>query len=278
MQSIDLLRLVIISLFLGALTAAQTPTEEADTRGAFLKTRPKPTGRKPGSTTKQTGTIQPENPQPPVGSGSLTVPIGLGYTLFKKGAGGKPMRVPSTQIFHTGDEVRLTIEPNISGYFYVFYTDEAGQANMLFPNPQLNQGENLVKAHVLYEVPSSQDPASWFSFDDRPATQRLYLVISRAPLPDVLIGAELLAACQPNPKSCLWKPSAGVWSRIVAGANLPKHTGKSRIDIPSQTDGEHTAITRGLGLSIKEPSPTMIQMNLSPKSEMLVMVADLIQK
>lgn len=299
MQSIDLVRIAALGILLAGffptgLCAAQSSGDEELTRGAFLKTRVKNTIRKTGSSPKSTTGPKAEQPpkvQPAAESeggkssdpnsggdgGSEAVPIGLGYTLFKKGAGDKPVRVPATQVFRTGDEVRLAIEPNISGYLYVFYTDAAGQANMLFPNAQLKQGDNFVKSHVLHEVPSSQDSPSWFSFDDRPATQRLYLVISREPLPEVPIGEKLLASC-PDPKDCLWKPADGIWSQIMAGVNAPKKTGKSRIDIQAQTEGEHTAITRGLGLSAKDPSPTLIQMNVSADAPMLVMVADLIQK
>jgi hypothetical protein len=269
---------------------AQSPSEDEDTRGVFIKTRPKAPTRKPStiakppespvanSPKKAGGTETPDTASVVASESDAEIPIGLGYTLFKKGPTDKPVRVPPTQIFHTGDEVRLVIEPNTNGYLYVFYTDDAGQANLLYPNAQLNRGENRVQAHVLYEVPSSKDTPSWFSFDERPATQRLYLVISRSPMPTVPSGEKLLSYCQPNPKECSWKPADEVWGQIIAGANSPKITGKTRVVAMAQTEDERTAISRGLGLSAKDPSPSLIQMNVSAKSGMLVMVADLIQK
>src|SRR5262245_12988314 len=53
-------------------------------------------------------------------------PIGLGCTLFKRGARDTAVRVSARREFRAGDAVRFMIESNISGYLYVFHVENDG--------------------------------------------------------------------------------------------------------------------------------------------------------
>jgi Domain of unknown function (DUF4384) len=84
-------------------------------------------------------------------------PIGLGCTLFKRGPRDAAVRVSTRREFRGGDAVRFMVESNITGYLYVFHVENDGPAKMLFPDARLQGGNNVVKAHVPREVPSSSE-------------------------------------------------------------------------------------------------------------------------
>src|SRR5262245_37314515 len=122
-------------------------------------------------------------------------PIGLGFTLFKRGPRDTATRVSARQEFRAGDAVRFMIESNISGYLYVFHVENDGPAKMIFPDARLQGGNNFVQAHVPKEVPSSRedDPEfRWFHFNQSVAIERFYLIVTRERLPDVLAEERLV--------------------------------------------------------------------------------------
>src|SRR5439155_18311047 len=91
---------------------------------------------------------------------SVNVPlqaIGLGYTLFMRGANGRSVRVEPDREFHNGDRVRIALEPNVDGYFTSFIPKATARPKMIYPDPRLDGGENWIEAHVPMEVPSSDE-------------------------------------------------------------------------------------------------------------------------
>ena len=69
--------------------------------------------------------------------------IGLGYTLFMRDSNGRSVRVEPGHEFHSGDRVRISLEPNVDGYLYVFHTEGDGQPEMIYPDARLDAGEEL---------------------------------------------------------------------------------------------------------------------------------------
>jgi Domain of unknown function (DUF4384) len=298
-------------LALGLYGTAQDPSDEdEDVRGSFLVTRPaskKPANRpgatnKPGTSRKSgTASTKPKvrNPQPnpgkngpqPVdnkpskdpGSGEAGAtskePIGLGYSLYMKNSDGSAVRVDPTRVFHANDSIRISLEPNTDGYLYVFYTENDGHPVMLFPDARLAQGENRIEAHVPYEVPSSleTDPAHrWFVFDNKPAIERLYVVVTREPIATVPSGSKLLEYCRAIEKSgCLWKPDQATWSNVTAGLTRKASVSKSRNFGQPQSEDEAEASLRGLGLAEDAPEPSVVRMNATADAPMLVTVIQL---
>ncbi len=204
--------------------------------------------------------------------------IGLGYTLYLKDASGGAVRVETNREFTAGDEIRIALETNTDGYLYVFHTEDGSSPQMLYPHARLNAGDNLVAAHTLKQVPPSLN--DWFAFDARPAVERLYVVVSRRPLEGVLAGSDLVKYCAARGEDCFWKPSASVWAQIdretttgrVLLAKLDENIGTT------QTAVEGAALTRGIKLSKSDPAPSIIKMNASPGSSMLVTTIDLVHK
>src|ERR1041385_7375121 len=148
--------LLALTLFVGGLVIVSAQQDE-DVRGAFLSSRPKTTNanaarrRRPprrtgtnassstananlgnannkfanantasasrnanGSSTKNANTASPAEA------------IGLGYTLYLRDVNGRAVRVEPTREFHNGDRIRISLEPNIDGYLYVFHTEGDG--------------------------------------------------------------------------------------------------------------------------------------------------------
>jgi hypothetical protein len=209
-------------------------------------------------------------------------PIGLGYTLFTLGDNGEAVRTDPTRQFRTGEGIRIALETNTDGYLYIFHTENDGQPSMIFPDARLNGGSNLVKAHVPYEIPSSQEATEamrWFVFSDPPAAERLYIVLTRQPLPNVPTGGTLADYCFDKQHECPWHPASAMWTELK-GAQEREQVAVSRVADQgrAQTADEREATTRGLGLGAGAPSPSVIRMTASSNSKMLVTTIDLIHK
>src|ERR1700730_9515148 len=142
MRSRSFIILLPIVAFACGLLIVNAQGPDDDVRGAFLSTRP-----------KTTNTSAPRKPRPPRNTNStasknantvktntvnaninVTVntnnaasgpekPIGLGYTLFMRAPNGRSVRVEPEHEFHSGDRVRISLEPNVDGFLYVFHTE-----------------------------------------------------------------------------------------------------------------------------------------------------------
>jgi Domain of unknown function (DUF4384) len=209
-------------------------------------------------------------------------PIGLGYTLFTLGDNGEAVRTDPARQFRTGEGIRIALETNTDGYLYIFHTENDGEPSMIFPDARLNGGSNLVKAHVPYEIPSSQEATEamrWFVFTDPPAAERLYIVLTRQPLANVPTGGALADYCFDKQHSCPWRPEVAMWTELK-GAQEHEQVAVSQVKDQgrAQTADEREATTRGLGLGAGAPSPSVIRMTASSNSKMLVTTIDLIHK
>ena len=301
------LRLLILTTIILAVSCGlyivNAQQQDEEVRGAFLSSRPKTTNPNPpprrrhqpprnsnssaaknsnsgrnantSATNANTGTANK--------NGSLAVlqPIALGYTMFMRDVNGRAVRIDPTREFHNGDRIRISLEPNIDGYLYVFHTEGDGQPEMIFPDARLEGGENWVEAHVPMDVPSTvetDERLKWFQFDNNPALEHLFVVLTREPLADVPIADTLVSLCTTNKSNCPWHPSVDVWTRIQQAAKADVKIVTSNSAGQAQTDKEQVAATRGLGLDQSAPQPSVIRMNASTQAPVLVTVLDLIHK
>lgn len=218
-------------------------------------------------------TVKPVNPDPDEES------FGFGLTIFLRVADAAPRRVAPTTIFRQGDGARLLIEPSAAGFLYIFHTENSGPARLIYPSPFLRDGANAVVAHRPYEIPSrheSQFP--WFEFFGQPATERLYIVLARQPLPDVPRGQALAALCAKENPRCLWPVPHGLWQRLVEGLAQPAHTGHSREFGLAETAEEQDALARDFGLPLAAPAPTLVYLSKRKDLEFFLRRVDLIHK
>lgn len=298
MRSKSFIVLLAVAAFAFSLlvTSAQEPDDEV--RGAFLSSRPKKTSANAPSRRQR-----PRNPNSNLSSAAnkntnaantnsldnknsagANVPsqaIGLGYTLFMRGANGRSVRVEPGREFHNGDRVRIALEPNVDGYLYVFHTEGDGAPTMIYPDARLDAGNNWVEAHVPMEVPSSEEVDErlrWFAFYGNAGTERLYVVVAREPLDSVPAGNDLVNFCSANKDKCPWHPPAEVWAQVQDATKAEVKIVTSKTFGQTQTEKEKTATTRGLGLDQSAPQPSVIRMNALSKAGLLVTVLDLVHK
>jgi len=248
---------LFLLMVLSAPSLAQKKSAPDDVRDAFILTRVKVSAN---AHNKPRGRARASH-------------IGLGYTVYQRDANGVPVRVSSSQEFHQGDAVRLVVESNIDGYLYIFHTENDGPPQMLFPDSRLNDGRNSIAAHVPYWAPKR----GWFKFDERTATERLYVVVAKTPLPGVPIGSGLLAYCQANKNDCPWRPAEADWTRLAANVDAARED-KSGEFGQTMTKVESEAVERGLGLGLDDPTPSVVRMSRSPLARQLVTMIALIHK
>ena len=284
------------------LVRAQEPDDEV--RGAFLSSRPKTTNtsapthrhrpprnpnansstREANANTGKTTIIANTKSSGNKNTSSVNVPlqaIGLGYTLFMRGANGRSVRVEPTREFRNGDRIRLALEPNVDGYLYIFDVEGGGTPQMIYPDARLEGGENWIEAHVPLDLPSSAETDErlrWFQFYGNPATEHLFVIVTREPLADVPVADTLMTLCSTNKENCPWHPSVEVWTRIQQAAKADVKVVASNTAGQVQTEKEQVATTRGLGLDQTAPQPSVIRMSASTSAPVLVTMLDLVHK
>jgi len=202
-------------------------------------------------------------------------PIGIGFTLFMK-QGDNLVAADPTREFRQGDRLRIALETNTDGYLYIFHTENGRNPQMIYPNPAVDGGQNFVGAHARDFYPT--DLSAWFEFDEVPASERLYFVVTRSPLAGVPTGRELAAACGGSNADCLWKPSPQQWERITAGQPGRKVVEGRNPQLASLSAPPPGAMTRGIKVKKEEPAPALVRVNDSAESDVLVTTIDLIHK
>ncbi len=211
------------------------------------------------------------------GSPAYAGSIGLGYSLYMRDDQGNAIRVDPSREFRAGDRIRLALETNTDGYLYIFHTENDGEPQMLYPDARLEKGDNRIEAHVPYEIPWNEPGVeNWFKFDANPANERLYVVVTREPLPGVPTGDQLVNYCGQN--RCPWRPPVGAWAQLKASGEAKVGLVKSKSYGQKQSQTEQVAVTRGIGLEQSAPEPSVIRMNASSNLPVLVTAVDLIHR
>ncbi len=304
MRSKSLVGLLAFAAMISAvlIVFAQQPGDD-DVRGAFLSSRPKTTNsnapsrrhrpRHTNGNSNNTSSnaskdanastaVTNTKTSPNKNSAKNSLPaIGLGYTLFMRAADGRGTRVEPAHEFHNGDRVRISLEPNIDGYLYVFHTENDGAPEMIYPDSRLDGGDNSIEAHVPIEIPSSEETDErlrWFTFYGNGGNEHLYVVVTREPLNGVPTGDELVGFCATQKDKCPWHPPLDVWGQVSDATKAEVKAITAKAFGQPQSDTEKVATTRGLGLDQSAPLPSVIRMNASTKAPLLVTVLDLIHK
>jgi hypothetical protein len=142
-----------------------------------------------------TGTSSPTPAPVPVAGGAQVIPaalvepgpatppapaLGLKYTILKI-VDNEPMPVAADTVFHAGDRVRFSVEPNGPGYLYIVQQGSSGTWQPIFPSPDLAGSSNRVEGWQTYVMP----PKSRLVFDEQTGTERIFIVLSRGEVPDL---------------------------------------------------------------------------------------------
>ncbi|HST50807.1 MAG TPA: DUF4384 domain-containing protein [Pyrinomonadaceae bacterium] len=209
--------------------------------------------------------------------GGAPRPVGLGYTIYMKDSAGGMIPVDASHEYHSGDGIVIALEPNTEGYIYVFDAENDSNPGMLFPNVALDGGANVAHAHVRETYPT--DTRYTFEFDNNPAVENVYVVVSRHPLEGVPTGEALVAAC----KKCDeygWRPTAEQWQRIRAGAT-DHHVVEAKNTQIAQLQAQPVppaSLQRGIKIKRDDPAPAVVRVAGSPDADALVTVIKLVHK
>lgn len=210
-------------------------------------------------------------------NGSLH-PIGLGYTIFMKDKSGGLLAVDASQEYKSGDRIAISLEPNTEGYIYVFNAENDRDPQMLFPNILLDNGTNAAHAHVRETYPA--DLAYAFEFDQTPAIEHVYVIVSRRPLDGVPTGNALAEFCGKSRDDCYWKPTPEQWARIKSGAAGGRVTEAKNTQLAQlqKHPVQPSTLQRGIKIKRDDPAPAVVRVNASPDSDTLVTVIKLAHK
>ncbi len=113
----------------------------------------------------------------------VSMPLGLRYSVLKRGADNQFAEVAADTMFKTGDRVRFQVKTNTTGYLYIVMQGSSGSWKLLFPSSEVAGGSNLVQPGEMRTVPSGD--RGQFVFDEQAGTEKLFVVLTRQPEPDL---------------------------------------------------------------------------------------------
>jgi len=180
---------LLVSCGAGVFLSAQQNTEKLTARELFYAAVDSPAP----PATHQTPKAAPK-PKPAPAPADHSVPVvavaykpngphpalGLRYSILKRTSDGQT-EIAADTLFHAGDRIRLGVETNDDGYLYVVNRGSSGTWKVLFPSAEIKDGDNRIQRRVRYEVPSGYT----FTFDEQPGEEKLFVVLSRQPEPDL---------------------------------------------------------------------------------------------
>jgi hypothetical protein len=201
--------LLIISLTISSAWAQQTPalharelfyTPPPQTQPPAQPEPPKPTAPKtptpkaaPKPTPPAPSTVVKTTPKPPAATGTSTsvahtiqtaaIPLGLRYSVLKRGADNQFTEVAPDSMFKSGDRVRFQVKTNTTGYLYIVMQGSSGSWKLLFPSADVANGSNLVQPGENRTVPPGD--RGQFFFDDQAGTEKIFVVLTRQPEADL---------------------------------------------------------------------------------------------
>lgn len=105
--------------------------------------------------------------------------IGIRYSLLLRDKDGKYNEVSPTAVFHSGDDLKLSIMANQPGYLYVIQQGSSGKWAPLFPPAGSSAESNKVEQGQLTQIPGGKGA---FEFNTQPGEERLFIVLSRRPI------------------------------------------------------------------------------------------------
>src|SRR5579863_8779070 len=106
--------------------------------------------------------------------------LGMRYTILRR-TGAEMVEVAPDTIFHASDRIQFSVETNGPGYLYVVSQGSSGTWKPVFPSADVEEGNNHVEGMRTYEMP----PKSRLVFDEQAGTEKIFIVLSREPEPNL---------------------------------------------------------------------------------------------
>ena len=205
-------------------SAVQTPAAAAPQASPPAKAAPKQAAKKaspPAATEAQTEAPRAQTPRPPAAQASAPAsqpappaaptdgakvirasvqsapagpPLGLKYIILKL-TGGNMVETAPDSVFHAGDRIQVSVETNTPGYLYVIHQGSSGTWKPMFPSAEVADGNNRVEGWRTSVLP----PKSRLLFDEQKGIEKLFVVFSREPEPDLEKMIYSLQGGKPTP-------------------------------------------------------------------------------
>ncbi len=179
-----------------------------------------------------------------------SAPLALRYQILLR-RGDCVSIVPAGSQFVSGDQFRLMFQSNVDGFAYIFNRGSSGRGHVLFPDPQINAGQNHISAYADCTVPST----GWFEFDRLPGIEELLVFFSSRPLTRLdgpLGGLDGLAVSGTIEQQ--------VWQQVVT-TMVETHTTK---DIVFVEEGQTVVPTPPLAQRVQPASPPAQRVQPTP--------------
>ncbi len=104
--------------------------------------------------------------------------------MLKRDDTGKFQEVNADANFHSGDRIRVQVETNSSGFLYVVSQGSSGAWKLLFPSAEVAGGSNLIQQGDKRMLPSAGE-TGWWRFTEQAGVEKLFVVLTRQPEPDL---------------------------------------------------------------------------------------------
>ena len=108
---------------------------------------------------------------------SVHAPLGLRYAVLKKLEDETYQEISPDAVFHAGDQIRLSLMSNQTGYLYVIEQGSSGRWVPLYPPSNGSAESNKLVPGKDYIIPGS---GAW-RFTGEPGQEKLFVMLSRAP-------------------------------------------------------------------------------------------------
>ncbi len=160
-QSLSAITLVLL-LFISSLPAAQTSKSLVSFGGVWTAEKVVVRKTKPN---RVAAAKRPATVKSPL--------LALQWRVLNEGKDGKPQAVDPLTAFRSGERFQFEFTVNQNGYLYIMQNTEDGDGQVIFPNPNINNGDNAVQKDVKYTVPTNcsenfteSGGNCWLAFDD----------------------------------------------------------------------------------------------------------------
>jgi hypothetical protein len=149
-----------------ALTGASATLQAQDDTPSWNKTpsKTKPAAAPPASSPARTRQRVPPGSARRAPRAPLTPLLSMQYRILKVEQNGSQIEVSPITVFNPGDRIRFSIKTDVDCYLYIIRQrdpDEPGK--VVFPNTQINAGQNFLRRGQEFFVPSGcpQGTTSW---------------------------------------------------------------------------------------------------------------------
>lgn len=154
----------------------QEPKINANAPKPRRVSRPRPATPERSNDTPEN--LPPGNPSPGSFQKVSASPLVLRYSLLKRNANGRYEEVDPASAFHTGDQIRVRVESSDAAYLYISQLGSSGEGNVLFPSPEIADGNNRVERLKPHDIPPA---GGFFRMHDPAGVEKLFIILSRKP-------------------------------------------------------------------------------------------------